>query len=175
MISLVNLIFWYCLIHFIIFISAFWAKPKPLKYVGIALAVSSFGYRWLTSHGFSDFDHSKANVQLCGMIFTVMLVVTIWTFSAWKSWKVSKGCLGIYLAVWFTIWFSIYWTKIARSCVHLQDSIHPDVKYSEEGGECKWVKAKVCWDYTFEGAMSPLFWGQDKCSNIEDNLTMHRK
>jgi hypothetical protein len=85
----------------------------------MAMAVSSFGYRWMTSHGFSALDHSKANVQVCGMIFVVMSSLTIWFYLAYKSFKKSKGCLVGYLTFWVMFWFSVYWARIARSCDHL--------------------------------------------------------
>ena len=175
MFLLINKVFYYCLIHFVIFLTALLVREKWLKYVGIFLAIASFAYRWNTSHGFSALDHSKANVQICGIIFTVMLSITLWMYSAYKSFKVGKGCLGIYLVVWITIWSMIYHYRIGKSCEHLQDSIHPDVRYSEEGGECKWVKGDICWDFTIEGGFKPLFWGKDRCELIEDNLAMHRK
>jgi hypothetical protein len=109
------------------------------------------------------------------MIFVVMASVTIWTLSAYKSFKAGYRCLGIYLVTWVFIWYYIYWVRVARSCEHLYDSIHPDVKYSEAGGECRWVKGQVCWDYTIEGGFKPLFWGKDKCEDVVDDFTQHKR
>lgn len=175
MFVLIKMVFYYCCIHFFIFLSALMVKQKPLKYLGMLMAISSFGFRWMTSHGFSALDHSKANVQVCGIIFLFMSSFSIWIYLAYKSYKKSAGCLVGYFTFWVLFWISLYYARVARSCDHLQDSLHPDVKYSEEGGECKWVKGKVCWDYTIEGAFKPLFWGHTECSQQEDNLTMHRK
>lgn len=164
MYGLILKVFYYCCIHFFIFLTALWVKLKPLKCLGLLMAISSFAYRWVTSHGFSTFDHSKANVQTCSVIFFGMATITVWIYLAYKSYRKSARFFWGYLTFWITFWFLVYYSRIARSCNHLQDSIHPNVKYSEEGGECKWVKSKICWDYVIEGAFKPLFWGHMKCS-----------
>jgi hypothetical protein len=55
--------------------------------------------------------------------------------------------------------------------------LHPDIKYSEEGEECKWNKGSVCWDYPASGLLKPIFWNKYKCDLefYKDDLTSHKE
>jgi len=52
--------------------------------------------------------------------------------------------------------------------------IHSD-RYSEAGGECNWIKSKICWNYTIDGLFTPIQWGRETCDKFEDDLTEHKK
>jgi len=175
MFVMVRKILYYCFIHYIVFISALFMKKKTIKYLGLFMSLSSFVYRCMTSHGFSAKDHSKANIQLCGIFLTFLIIITVWVYCAALSFKKSRKCFGIYMVVWCVLWSSFYWARVARSCEHLHDSLHPDDKYSDSVGECKWVESKICWNYTVEGMFKPFYWGRKKCENVVDDLTVHKK
>jgi hypothetical protein len=146
-----------------------------LRYIGIALSTVSYGYRWWTSNGFSTVDHSKANVQICTFFFFCMLMIFAWFYYLFKFFRISKLKGSAYLGGWFAFWFSIYYWRFARSCDHLNDSLVPEVKYSNAGGECHWERGSICWHYTIDGIFKPLYWGRTKCESFIDDYTMHKE
>lgn len=173
--DVIGYILLYTLLHSLVLITAILSSFPWLKYSGIALASVSFFYRIWTSNGFSTVDHSKANVQICLFFFLCMMLMFVWFYWLFRLMGKNRKYGTIYLAFWFTLWGGIYYSRFARSCDHLQDALSPDVKYSENGGECKWVKGSVCWHYTIEGLFKIFYWGRTTCEVFEDDFQIHRE
>jgi hypothetical protein len=163
-------VFIYTILHYLVFLTGLIHKNKIMKYIGTGMSSLSFIYRIWTSNGFSTVDHSKANVQICIFFFMVLIIITMWFFIMFKCFVRSTKSGSIFLGSWLLFWGVIYYARFARSCDHLQDSLVPEVKYSEEGGECHWIKGRICWHYTIDGIFTPLYWGRTKCDSFEDNL-----
>lgn len=75
---------------------------------------------------------------------------------------------------WVFFWYAIYWWKIQRSCDEIDRGLVSLNAYSNEGGECKWVRGKVCWHYTIEGVFQPFYWNRDRCAYLEDDLSDYK-
>lgn len=76
-----------------------------------------------------------------------------------------------WLGFWILFWTVVYVAKISRSCEEIDRGLVSLKAYSNEGGECKWVRGKVCWHYTIEGIFKPFYWNRDTCDKFEDDLT----
>lgn len=168
-------IFAYSLIHYYIFLHALLVNKPYLRATGITLALGSFGYRYITSHGFSAIDHSKANVQLAGFMIFVLVLISLSFYFTLKCCQKSRKSGVIWTLSWTFFWFFAYYIRVKRSCVHLQDSLDERIKYSDDEGDCKWVKGEVCWHYTIDGIFRPFFWGRESCGNMHTNLSIYHQ
>lgn len=169
-------IVFYSLVHYYIFLHGFFHPIPYIRATGISLATLSFCYRYLTSHGLSQIDHSKANVQLAGIIMVIFAMIT---FSFWVTAKIfkKKGVKigSAWLSFWAILLLIVYYERVIRSCDHLEDSLVESVKYTDSEGDCKWEKGKVCWHYTIDGIFRPFFWGRDDCTKMNTNMDLHRE
>jgi len=165
----------YTTCHFVIFIHALFTKNRILKYTGFTLSVGSLFYRYMVSKGFTQTDHSQANFTLAVIIMIFMTALFLWFFiSFYFLFKKEKKGAYIWFGAWVFIWFMIYDLRIRRSCRHLQDSMDPEIKYTNKGNECRWIHSTICWHYTIDGIFQPLFWGRDDCKKISTDLDEHR-
>lgn len=165
----------YALIHFYVFVHGIYHSKPYIRATGMSLALISFGYRYVTSHGFSAIDHSKANVQLAGFMMAFLFFIYFCFWVTVKMFKSSRKKGALWIFFWGSFWLILFYKRILKSCDHLQDSLDDDYRYSNSEGDCKWVKGDICWHYTIDGIFQPLFWGRDDCRKIETNLTMHHE
>ena len=87
-----------------------------------------------------------------------------------RKWKFISWC-----SFWVAFWYGLYWWKIQRSCDEIDRGLVSMHAYSNDGGECKWVRGKVCWHYTIEGIFTPFYWNRDRCAYLEDDLTDYKE
>lgn len=160
-------------IHFLIFILSFFVKSQFVKYFGISLSVMGFGFRAWNSQGFSAEDHSLANIVISFSVIVVGFLLIGLISLTIKIFK-KKFFYGIaWLSFFILLGQYIYWERVVNSCVHLNDSLDDRVKYSEEGGMCKWFQPKRCWAYTIDGIFKPLYFGKDTCEKIDTTDLSH--
>ena len=166
----------YTMIHFYVLIHSLLVKSKRMKVLGLFLSIGSFFYRYSVSEGFSNLDHSKANMTICLMILVLASVLLGWFVAAYLLYRVEKTKFWFWAYIGFWVGFGVFlWNaRVRKSCEHLQDSLDPAVKYSDAGPECTWVKAPICWHFVIEGIFRPLFWGRDDCAAIPTDMNDHR-
>lgn len=162
-------------IHFYVFIHSFLLKARYLKIPGILISVSSFGYRAITSKGFSAEDHSLGNVVISGITIFLSFLIFLWIVFTIKLFKKKIITGSIWLIFFVLICYYFYWEKVLNSCVHLNDSLDPRVKYSEEGKMCKWFQPKICPAYSIDGLFKVFYIGKDTCEKVDTtDLTYHK-
>ena len=171
----------YSLIHFGVFIHAFHSKSPKIKILGFLMVFVSLGYRYTQSLGFFQMEYGQANFTLTFIFLLFLALVYFWWFltlkfflEARKGEKLNK--IRLWVGFWVLFFGYFYFSRIVFSCRNLQDSFDSRVKYSELGGECVWVKGRVCWHYAVHGMFRPVYWwGRGSCSNIGTDLSLHRK
>jgi hypothetical protein len=87
----------------------------------------------------------------------------------------DKKWFLVWSTFWVLFWGGVYWVKIATSCREINRGLMSMNGYSDEGGECKWVRSNVCWHYTIEGIFRPFYWGREKCTDFTDDLSLHEE
>ena len=82
-------IFFFTLIHLLVFFTAlkYCKNIKKAKWTGLIISISNYTYKTLSSHGYSESDHSKANIlvsqTMMALIFIVFYSLTI-TYKLWR-------------------------------------------------------------------------------------------
>lgn len=89
-------------------------------------------------------------------------------FSKDKKWFL------VWLSAWVAFYGSIYYVRIVSSCKEINRGLMSNNGYSNEGGECKWARGKICWHYTIEGIFRPFYWGREKCTDFKDDISLHK-
>ena len=177
----IKIIFWvaiYSAIHFAILIHAFFTKNKKIKYIGYFLSLVSLGYRYLHSQGFSKLDYSQANFTLCCVMMMTFGCIFFWWFFSVRFYLMArKGRsrrLWVWSIFWASLWSYFYVSRFYLSCMNLQTSFDPSVRYSDTGKECRWARGKICWHYAVDGIFRPLFWwGRGDCRLFKTSLDYH--
>ena len=166
----------YTILHYFVLIHATFTRKKTLKWFGLIMTFSSIIYRASVSKGFNKDDFSKANFSLFVVMTGLLTVVYFWwviTLKIFSLKKYGKSGLVLWLVGWVLFYVSIYYVRIVRSCSHLYDSIDPEIKYSEKGDVCRYLKGDICWHYAVDGIFRPLFWGRDDCNKFPTDLSVH--
>ena len=149
-------------------------KNTFAKALGVALVAATFLYIVSTSQGFTAQDHSQVNMALAVVLFIFFYLLYLMGYGVYLLWKKSKLIvLGLLLSLLLGA-LMVYHVRIAPSCKHLNDSLHPDYQYSESGSNCTWVKPTVCWHYAVKGLYRPVFWGRSTCSQYTTDVSEHK-
>ena len=78
MIPIIVQIVAFAFIHFAVAVASLYQRVCYVRWFGLFLVFVSYGYRIMTSKGFGNVDHSKANMMISEVILIVM--TAIWTF-----------------------------------------------------------------------------------------------
>ena len=164
----------YATIHFFIFVNAMFLKTPYVRWTGYAMSGGSFLYRYVSSSGFSTVDHSKANVQICTIIFIIFGLIFGYLYITAQMFK-KRALFGFSWTFGSYAFLGlIYYLRLYRSCDHLQDSLVDSIKYSDAGKECKWSRGDICWHYAIDGIFQPLYIGRSRCETMHTELFSHK-
>lgn len=90
MIGIIVQIFAFSLIHFTIVVLSIYIELCYVRWTGIILSMVSYGYRFQTSKGFGNLDHSKANMMISEMVLIFMTLVWIFWMITFKLWFLNR-------------------------------------------------------------------------------------
>jgi len=165
----------FCIIHFTIFLMGIHSKDKVLKAIGILEPICAYIYLQQTSSGFTWSDHSQGNFMVCQVLWATMGALYIITLLHTWLYRFSRKLFYFWLFILAVLTGIFIWKRIVHSCDTFSDGLVEGDHYSTEGGECQWIRSKVCWHYTVLGLMRPIYWFRDDCAREITPLTFYNQ
>jgi hypothetical protein len=89
MLSFIIEILVYTITHLIVFFTAlkYCTSIKKAKWTGLILSTSSYIYRIFTSHGYSETDHSKANMIISQIMLLLLGIIWLFLKITYNLWR----------------------------------------------------------------------------------------
>ena len=111
---------------FLVFISSFHVRNWCVKCIGISVPITIAAYLVTTCKGFKWEDHSLGNFLFMQGVWIVCITLYLFTWFSYRLFSWKKKVFFIWIFALMLIWTAFYYDRIAQSCDHFNDSLHPD-------------------------------------------------